>query len=223
MFSGLFDISNKRSYGYNASDYYFKYNKSGRKMYYSKIVNRNIAKNDVPKEFLSLITENRTITNDSLLELEKQKESYTTQMNDMRDKIEQIDAKIKLMRDTGKWKSESPTKLQEQWKEEDLKRKTDHQKEANENFREFMNRYTDYINKKQEQKYEQQQQPPPPNVPKPPSQDNIKAVDALLLKHSIGDKKALKMWLLKNHPDKGGDEQLCMEIMGAAKIKGWLK
>jgi len=121
-----------------------------------------------------------------------------------------------LMRDTGKWKSESPTKLQEQWKEDDLKRKTDHQKKVKENFDEFMNKFKTYENKKQQQQSE-------PNAPKPPSKDKIEDADALLLKHSISDKKALKMWLLKNHPDKGGDEQLCMEIMGAAKIKGWLK
>jgi seryl-tRNA synthetase len=214
IFGALFADQLRRSYGYKPSDYYFKYNKKGNKMYYSKIANKVIAKNDVPKEFITLITENRTISNESLLELEEQKQKYTVQLNEMKDKIEQIDAKIKLMRDTGKWKSESPIKLKEQWKQDDIKKKVDHEKERDEKFAEFMNRFKSYENKQQQSQ---------PNPPKPPSKDNIKDADDLLSKHSISDKKALKMWLLKNHPDKGGDEQLCMEIMGAAKIKGWLK
>ncbi|GAF76539.1 unnamed protein product [marine sediment metagenome] len=39
-------------------------------------------------------------------------------------------------------------------------------------------------------------------------------------KHKITDKKELRNWLKKNHPDKGGDREECSNVMSAAQSNG---
>lgn len=43
----------------------------------------------------------------------------------------------------------------------------------------------------------------------------------LLQKLNITTKKEWKNWLLKNHPDKGGDEEMCKNVIQAGRNKGW--
>jgi hypothetical protein len=47
-------------------------------------------------------------------------------------------------------------------------------------------------------------------------------MEDLLKENNITSKKDLKLWLLKNHPDKGGDDELCAIVLSAAKIKGFM-
>lgn len=42
-----------------------------------------------------------------------------------------------------------------------------------------------------------------------------------LSKLSITTKQEWKQWLLKNHPDKGGDEEICKKVISEGRAKGW--
>ena len=52
------------------------------------------------------------------------------------------------------------------------------------------------------------------NKPKETSQELLKRLE-------IFDKKTWKAWLLKNHPDKGGDSDLCSAVIDAGRNQKW--
>ena len=55
--------------------------------------------------------------------------------------------------------------------------------------------------------------------PHPPSPQQTKESDLLLDELNITTKESWKIWIVKNHPDKGGDNDLFIRVIKAGRVK----
>lgn len=188
------DIGNK------ADDFYFKYDGKGAKIYYSKITGKRIKKSNIPQNLVEKIQPyDSDFDTGNLLNLKK---NYMTEIQKLQDKIKEIDIKLEKCNVADSATIEEKVKKQ---KDEDNKRreeyKRERKREEEEFFRKLYERMRDYENFK--------------------STENKKNDVDILEKYNIKTRKEWRKWLLNNHPDKGGDDELCSKIINAGRSKGW--
>ena len=180
--------------GNQPDDFYFKYNAKGAKYFYSKITGKMIAKQDIPTEFHDKIQPyNSELDVGNLLLLRK---GYIIEIEKLQAKIANINVKLNEAEVTNE------AGLQRKKEEEDLKvhkrreeYKQEREKEREELLRKLFGRMK--------------------------VEPKVKRDSSFLEQHEITDRQTWKKWLVKHHPDKGGDEELCKKIIAAGRAEGW--
>lgn len=192
-FSGILN----GSIGSKPEDFYFKCNKKGGKMFYSKISGNRVSKCDIPETIIDKIQpRDSDLDTENLLRLKK---SYTDEITKLQAKVAEIDAKLK-----GKPIDEK--ELQRKRYEEEInikRRKEEIKREREELLRKLFGEFEKDKNKHKDKTT-------------PPAKDKT-----LLEQHGIINRSDWKKWLVKNHPDKGGNEELCKKIISAGRAEGW--
>ncbi len=181
--------------GNKSSDYYYKLNKRGAKIYYSKITGDRVAKRDIPSSLLDKIDANDSELDISNLLVTKQ--YYLKEIQKLQAKISEIDIKLDQFKH---YDTEELLKKKEVEEEEIRKRRHEYKQERYQQTRKFF----DHLN----QKYNDESQTKDPEV-------------TLLEKHGITNKSEWKLWLIKNHQDRGGNIDLCQSIIAAGRSQGW--
>ena len=191
--------------GNRSEDFYFKYNAKGAKYFYSKITGKRIAKEIIPAQFHAKIQPyNSELDVGNLLLLRK---GYQAEIEKLQMKIAEIDLKVSKASVTDE------AGLQKKKEEEDVKirkRREEYKVEREREQEELLGKLFEYC-----AKAEAQSEPRAKTVPK------SKVDISILEQYNITTQKEWRKWLIKHHPDKGGDEELCKRIIAAGRAKGW--
>lgn len=183
--------------GNRPDDYYFIHNSKGAKCYYSKITGRKIAKDNIPGQFHDLIKERDLGMN--IGQLGDLKKTYLLEIEKLKAKVMEIDLKLAQLNVNDEEVIKEYRRRKEEEDRRDALRREEYQKERKELLRKLFER-SSY------QKY--------------PSA-NERRDENILSKLNINNKKEWKDWLVKNHPDKGGDSDLCSQVIDAGRNKNW--
>lgn len=176
------------------TDYYYTFNSSGYRIYHSRITNKRVLIDKLPPMIITDIpAKDLDLNKEQLLQF---REGYKKEIKRLIGKMHEIDIKIDRMSDPKELNNMK--KEEDELKQRDEIRKQEYQDELNDLFNRLFSRFgfkipECYINS---------------------GRDILKELD-------IKTKKDLHKWLRNGgHPDKGGDEKLCQEVMGAAKRTG---
>ncbi len=172
--------------GNRADDFYFKYNKRGAKIFYSRITSKRLAKSSIPKGLLHRIQEHNPGLD--VGELGTLKEGYLKEITRLQGKIDEINIKLSQI---NVHDDETTRQFQNEKVEEDRKtqrRKEEYKRESDESTRRFFEEFRSYFQRSE-------QSDPNPDVGK--SKSFLKSLN-------INTKKEWHNWLRRNHPDKGG-------------------
>lgn len=187
------DLMKELATGNKPEDYYYKYDKAGRKCYYSIIDSeKRISKNNIPSNLLDKIKErNLSFTAADLL---VQKKVYLLEIEKLNKKLSEINEKLNEI----DLNFEDPNIIEERKKQlkEDEQRRKDFEKDRKKFF------------------YNLYQELETPKI-------NKEKTENLLQQLNINNKEEWKKWLSVNHPDKGGDNDLCAKVISMGKMKGW--
>lgn len=190
----LINVLSDRS-GNRPSDYYYVFNTSGYRIYYSRITGKRMMENKIPPRLVSQIPPKDFDLNEE--ELLKFKHGYQTEIKRLIYKISEIDDQLEIIKVPISNKEKKKARRQRQ--QQDQQRKLEYQNELDDLFRNLFSRF-----------FEQDfgQNVSPKSTPE----------DTILTELNIKTKKDLQRWLLNGgHPDKGGDEELCKRVIMAAK------
>ena len=190
----------------NPNQYYYKISKNGRKIYYEARKDRIISKKDIASDILDYIKIYNG-GNDILLQKQKldnlkiKKDKLTKKLESMTDDIEKLTITLRDVPNEEYEKiKKNKKKLDEEYQEE--------VKKAYGNFKNFFDQnYKSYTGFSQ-QSFSN-------------SEQILKNVQDILKKYDIVTKKDWKLWLIKNHPDKGGDEETCKIVINNGRKMGW--
>ena len=193
------------AHGSKPGDYYYVRNKNGAKIYYSKITNQRIAKDRIKKSIIDQIQEKDP--GFDVASLVNLKNIYLKEITVLQRKVAEIDQKLNGYDEQ---KIKDFQKQKEKEEEEIKKRKVEYEKERKETLRKLFQQFDQtkgdtFRTPKKEKATSFGEKSPTPN----------------LEKFGIQTKKDWKDWLLKNHPDKGGDSTLCQEVIAEGRSKGW--
>jgi hypothetical protein len=179
--------------GNRFDDYYYVYDSRGRRHFYSKITGKKIAKQDIPKDFHDKIKQKEPELD--IGKLVALKNVYLTEMNKLKAKVDEIDVKLNTINaDTQR---EYQKRKEEQDQKDELRRQ-EYKREREELLRKIFQQHE--------------------NRPKPSYGNNSYSI---LQELNISTKKEWKDWLVKNHPDRGGENELCAKVIAAGRSKGW--
>lgn len=120
------------------------------------------------------------------------KNGYLIEIARLKAKVEEIDVKLNTINPN--MQEECKRQKEEQDRKDEARRK-EYKREREE----LLRRYEQQFNKK-----------PPP-----------KEENDILQQLNIKSKKEWKEWLVKNHPDRGGDDELCGKVIAAGRSKVW--
>lgn len=183
--------------GNRHSDYYYVFNASGYRIYYSRITGKRVINYKIPPGLIDEIPPKDFDLDEA--QLLRFKQGYQTEIKRLIYKISEIDDKLESLKVpvSAKQKKKDEAKR----KQQDAQRKREYDTELNEMFHNLFRRF--FGEKSQEKSSESE------------TKDNI------LEQLNIHTKKDLHRWLLNGgHPDKGGDEELCKRVILAAKNAG---
>lgn len=205
--------------GNKSPDFYFKCGNDGRKRYYSRITGRLVAKNQINPSIINEVKELIEDTNSAKLaklyskkiklqkdiersqcllqEIDKQIEHDQRLKGNIKENISQSDYENAIQNEIHNYESMK----EEQDRKDEIRRK-EYEEECRKNTGNYETR------SKQNQKDSKKS-------PLTPNKDNI------LKDLGITTKKQLNSWLLHNHPDKGGDTDLCSRVILAGKANNW--
>lgn len=191
-------------------DYYFVYNTKGSKLYYSKLTGKQIPKKNINKNIIEKIQEKEKDLD--VLQLVDQKNKYLNDIKVLQDKIIVLQGKIsvidKKIQDVGEEKIKECQIKQKQEEQEIKRRKEQYKRDQDEKFRKLF----EFLEKNRSE--------PKKETPKPePSKKE--PILTHLQKYRITSREEWRKWLLLNHPDKGGDVNLCQEIVREGRANGW--
>jgi hypothetical protein len=128
------------------------------------------------------------------------KEHYSCEIEKLKTKIAEIDIKLaQLNIGDEEIIKECQLRKEEQDKRDELRRE-EYKREQEELLRKLFERFA----------YKESST----NKTRPCSEN-------ILQQLNINNKKDWKKWLLKNHPDKGGDNDLCGKVINTGKSRGW--
>lgn len=184
--------------GNRSDDFYFIYSRNNQKRYYSKISGGPVAKSIIPENLLPGIQERKVDRDlEQSAKLIKQKEGYKNKIAILQAKIADIDKQLGIL-------NKSDEELNKYW---DDRRFQDHDKEVRQ--KRFTREEQERLRKLFTDMYRQTA--------------NLRIPDTAVFLISMGihDKYDWKYWLLKNHPDKGGDTELCQRVIRAGRNLGY--
>ena len=204
--------------GDNENDYYYIINNRGYKYYYSRITGGRVAKKQISSVFIDKVKEGKA-TGTNVSQLLESKTKCKDQITKLGKKITELEEKIKKI--NIQLEDESTSKginietlkqieLEETQKDEARKReylqKCDKERRANleKIFKLFETnaKKAPYVNV---------------GANAYPQTNSIVTLKSL----NIVTKKDWHSWLLKNHPDKGGDNDLCGRVITLGRSEGW--
>jgi hypothetical protein len=191
--------------GKSANDYFFIIDKKGAKIYYNKLNNKRLAKKDINIKYVEDVKEGSKYLNF------EEYEQLLLKKKQFEDKILHFENKIKEIRELvanfddmlGKKYDKNFEENYHKYIEQKSNRIDFLEKEREEAFKKFFsqnNKYAEYFKT---------------NV-----QNNAEAGN-ILNSLDINSKKEWKDWLLKNHPDKGGNSEQCAKVICAGRAKGY--
>lgn len=202
--------------GMKASDYYYKYNTKGAKYYYSKLDDSRVSKDRLNPSFISKIEQRTDIKSnknkDEMLNLLAVKQDCEKTIESLKLKLIYVNQQIDALNNKTMTPDEIKnlkTKLEQDNRDNEefvKRRKAEIKQEQDAEFYEFMKQF--------EKDFKAEIPPKTENPPKTSEVD-------LLKKYDIKSKTEWKQWLLKNHPDKGGDSELCSQIISAGRKIGY--
>ncbi len=195
------------NHGSSANDYFYYYNAKGSRIYQSKITGKKVAKSEVDKNFIDKIKEdkyhkkvvdyeallfNYKKTSDALKKLEEMIQSAELDLCHTKELLQPFQ------------NDENFISYYKSHKIDIEKRKMAYEKEKTERLRKLF-----------EERFQKFGSFPQTETKKSENHNNF------LFKLGITNRKDWLKWLLKNHPDKGGDSELCSKVIDVGRIMGY--
>lgn len=185
------DFINGKPHGNTADDYFFMKTLGGTKRFYSKNSGQCIPKKQINSCFISDIKE-KSKYEDYMVFMEERLKNKNN-IETMKERILRSEERIKELDCILTEDYIEKAKIYEQ---EEKNRKEKYEKEQRQKFDDSFSKYT---------------------IKNNVSNPKI----SLLVKYKITSKKEWFSWLLQNHPDKGGDGEICAAVIAEGKNKGW--
>ena len=177
--------------GNRAEDYYYTFSAKGDKCYHSYLTGKRVAKADIPKRFVDKIQEKDAGLD--IDELTNLKQGYLGEIKKLEEKIKAIDVKLNHLNANDEEVIKENLRKKEERDRENIERKREMEQEAEERFRKL---FEEGVRKNKQE-------------------------DSILVKIKITNKDEWKKWLVKNHTDKGGNNDICQQVIAAGRAKGW--
>lgn len=198
------ESSMNRPVGNRVDDFYYKYNSKGSKYYYSRITNGRVAASDIPKSLISQIKSQDG--QEIQFNLLSEKNRYLENIKNLEEHISKLKGKVyeidlKLGQEA---KIEGVSINEEKLRERKIReerRREQYQREVKIERKRLLEDLLrkDYNNW-------QSSDTTPSNI-----LEDLK----------ILTKKYWKEWLIINHPDKGGNSDICAKVITAGRLRGW--
>ncbi len=175
-------------------NYYYYFDNHKRKIYYDILSQTKIAVGKIPKGIVSKIKENKLAGEAELVRIIRQKQK----------EIEDLQKEITSIRDMLGDRNYEDIESERIKQEEIYKKKRQEEKARQDKQREEKARQ----DKQREEKARQE--------------EKIYGVKEFLAQKGIYNKKDVNRWLLNGgHPDKGGDQEICKQVLEAANKLGF--
>jgi hydroxymethylpyrimidine pyrophosphatase-like HAD family hydrolase len=198
--------------GNRSSDFYFKYTSDGKKLYYSRITGKLVPKKQIPESIIDKIeelNEDRDLL--TLVNLVSQRDALQNKIESLRKKLENVELKIEEnqvkkgnIRSNGNY---------ENLIQNDINNYQRHKSDQDAKTRERIQQYNE------EEVLRNRFKSSSGNNSS--SNQNSSKMDFTLQDLGIVTKKQWHKWLVNNHPDKGGNKDLCIQVIAAGRKKGW--
>jgi hypothetical protein len=184
-------------YGQHVDDFYYTLNKIGKKIYYSRRSGKKVSLNQIPAQIQCKIKE-RSKGLDNIKLLRKEKALVLERVTKLNKRIATIDEELR--------REERSFDYEASMKEDEAKQRAAKDRE-----------------KEEERKFFEMLFGRPPLPPKKrKAVDDSVVPEEFLKSQGITSKNEWKQWLLKNHPDKGGkDEILCQQVVDYGREMNW--
>jgi hypothetical protein len=201
-------------HGNRADDYYYTVSSSGRKDYWSKILDTKVAKSQINIKYVNDVKQgtredfNKQAT---IVKLVEQRRLLQQKITETQTKIDSIE---KNLRNLGFYDPYELNKIK-QTQETIERRRAQYKQERAEILNDIFKKYGTQSSPNNKPNVEQipKQNPPIPQVP--PTNIDI------LTKLGITTRKEWKNWLLYNHPDKGGNIETTTNVILEGRKRGW--
>lgn len=211
--------------GDKSTDYYYSFNNRGAKIYYSKITGKRVAKNYIPAKFLNQIQE-RDVGLD-IGHLMNLKHGYQLEIEKLQAKIAEIDAKLSQANIGDETTLRHYQEQKKRQDEEDERRRMEYEKENDEILRKMFERFqSSYFNSSSNSNSSSNNNSSSTNSKSSTSHNNNSSSTHrnkgdILSELNIENAREWRQYLLKHHPDKGGDVEMCQKVIAAGKARGW--
>lgn len=209
------------SYGMSddPDDYYFKYDKTDKKLYYSKETDKRISKINIPGHIIDDIKEwDESCTLDDLI---IRREALSKSKEEIEEELRVIVARIEEIKNAHPNVSEEVLINRSKRKKQDKQRKAKRQKQERETKTEefFRKLFADHP-------WQQWWYTPPPfraadGTDEPSANNNKDQAETYLKTLQITDRKSWFSWLKTNHPDKGGNVYMTQTVIENGRLMGW--
>lgn len=203
----------------NPEDYYFKYDKNGKKVYFTKDSDKRIAKINIPEEALNEIKEWNDVC--SIDELIEQRDALIQCKLEIEEEINELDARINAVKELNPKLSENTLRKRSR------KLKEQEQSKAKKRWGERLSQTEEFLKTLYGDSWRTWWNPPTTQF-----QYNIRGTTRMqddqqstakkfLHTMDITDKTSWFDWLRANHPDKGGNVQTTQAVIENGRLMGW--
>jgi len=179
----------------SSSDHYYFIKTINKKQYYETRTNKPIAIKNIPKDVPISNIKERSRDENINLQKKNKYDLLIKRADKLRTELEKVEKTIRELKEEVNFEQANETKQKSETAEKEYQK-------MKKNYGSWYN----FFDNAYEKRYEYSSERP---------------IYDVLTKYNILTKRDWKMWLVKNHPDKGGNEEICKSVIVAGRAKGW--